>query len=384
MKLKGNETFNGLKRIAAALPAGWYHDPAQYATELENIFYRNWLYLCHASTFRNIGDFRQFTIGNRRVLLVRSAADTVSGYYNACRHRGALLCRERAGRLSGRLIVCPYHQWSYALDGTLVATSSQAEPAGFDRSGFSLLPVRVRVWRGGVFVSLAKDPPDISESFARGGDRISNWPMESLVVGHLWTKTVRCNWKLFWENFNECLHCPNIHPELCDLVPIYGRRITQARDAVDWQDHRHDPSPEYSGGLRPGADTWSMDGRALEHRFSGLDDEETKRGQSYFVSLPSVYIAAHVDYMRTVRVSPLGPEQTELEVEWLFSPQALADNPDLDNITSFAKRVITQDADASELNQAGIRSLGDTAGVLMPEEHYVKDFQDWIRMQCDG
>ena len=197
----------------------------------------------------------------------------------------------------------------------------------------------------------------MSEGFGRGSDRTENWPMDELVVGHTWNRVLQCNWKVFWENFNECLHCPNIHPELCDLVPIFGRRISYFRDHARWQEFEDRTDPQYTGGLRPGAHTWSGSGNPAPVRFSGLGEEEIQRGQSYFVSLPSVFIAAHVDYMRTVRILPIGPEETEISVEWLFLPEVLEqDNFDMADITDFTKMVMEQDARISEINQQGLHS----------------------------
>ena len=379
-KLTGGEDFDGLKRAEPSLPASWYYDADHYQTELERIFYRDWLYVCHASSLAEPRQFRRFDIGRQSILLVRDHDGALRGYHNSCRHRGSALCTEHEGRLRSKLIVCPYHQWSYALDGRLAAVSSHAEATDFDKADYPLFEVAVSEWRGGVYVCLADDPPDFEQGFVRGNDRIENWPMADLVVGHRWHKTMACNWKVFWENFNECLHCPNIHPELCELVPIYGRRISYFRDEPNWAQHRDDDDPKYRGGLRDGAETWSTSGRAGNVRFDSLSDEEIARGQSYFVSLPSVFIAAHVDYMRTVRILPTGPEETAIDVEWLFPPESLTtEGFDIDDITEFAKLVMQQDAEASELNQRGLQALPFEQGVLMPEEHYVKMFQDWVR-----
>ncbi len=381
-RLTGQEDFNGLTQTEATLPSTWYYDPNWYSHELEKIFYTHWLYLCHASTLRERRAFRRFTIGNQEIFVVRNEQDELKGFHNTCRHRGSALCLADQGTFPGRLIRCPYHQWSYTLDGHLVSTTSKAHPGDFDRTDYPLFPVSVREWRGGVFASLADDPPNIEQGFGRGSEKTENWPMEKLVVGHTYQKIMRCNWKIFWENFNECLHCPNVHPELCELVPLFGRGISHYRDDPNWQHHQHHAEPRYTGGLRPGAQTWSGDGQALNVRFDSLSEEEIQRGQSYFVSLPSVYIAAHVDYMRTVRILPLAPEETEIAVEWLFLPQAMAqDDFDRRNITDFATLVMEQDADASEINQRGIRSRKYRQGVLMPEEYHVKNFQDWVRRQ---
>ncbi len=315
---------------------------------------------------------------------MRDENGVLRGFHNTCRHRGSVVCEAKQGKFPNRLIRCPYHQWAYSLDGKLVATSSHAEAKDFDKQDFPLFQISVKEWRGGVFICLSDNPVDLEHSFSRDSDRTANWPMEELVVAHTWEKSMQCNWKIFWENFNECLHCPNIHPELSELVPIYGRRISYYRDEPNWPLHQESDDPQHIGGLRAGASSWSMNGDAMTQTFQGLTTQEVERGQSYFVSLPSVFIAAHVDYMRTVRILPTGPEQTEISVEWLVLPEALEQNQsDLKNITDFAILVMQQDAAASELNQRGIHSRKFDQGVLMPEEHYVKGFHDWIRNQME-
>ena len=135
---------------------------------------------------------------------------------------------------------------------------------------------------------------------------------------------MNCNWKIFWENFNECLHCPGVHKHLSQLVPIYGRGLMARHDDPEWERHADNDAPEFSGGLRAGAETWSRDGQAHGPIFAGLSDSERAAGQTYATHLPSMFVVGHVDYVRTVRLAPLGPEQTELTAEWLFSPEALA------------------------------------------------------------
>jgi Rieske 2Fe-2S family protein len=216
---------------------------------------------------------------------------------------------------------------------------------------------------------------------ADGGqsDRLDNWPLDTLVSGYTFAKVMNCNWKIFWENFNECLHCPSVHPELCDTVPIYGRAIMGERDDPHFPDHSGSDDPLSKGGLRPGAATWSMDGRQQGVGFPGLTEAERRAGQSYVTSLPSSFIVAHVDYVRVVRLRPFGPETTELHAEWLFPKETLEDACfDLANVTDFGTTVMEQDAQVCELNQRGLRSIRHHAGVLMAEEYYLKRFHDWV------
>jgi Rieske 2Fe-2S family protein len=172
-----------------------------------------------------------------------------------------------------------------------------------------------------------------------------------------------------------------VHPELCELVPIYGRAIMARRDDPDWESPARGGAPIFTGGLREGAETWSMDGRA-QGMLPGLTDAERVPGQRYGTVLPSVFIAAHIDYVRSVQILPLGPDTMELSAEWLFDPEMLA-RPDFDmrRITDFGTLVMDQDGAACELNQRGLRSAAFRQGVLMQEEYEVFLFQDWIRGQ---
>ncbi len=380
IRLDGNEDFDGLKRSEPTLPAIWYYDASHHDRELREIWYRQWVYVCRSDALSDPMTFRTVEIGTQNILVLRDAGGTIRAFHNTCRHRGSRLCTQDAGRMKSSLIVCPYHQWSYASDGRLVRTTSIAEAPDFDRDDYALFDVHVLEWRGCVFVCLADEPPSIDESFSRRNEVFSRWPLETLSTGHSWRKTMACNWKTFWENFNECLHCPNVHPELCELVPIYGRRISKVRDAPDWQEHMATGDPGYVGGLREGAESWTSDGSPAGDTLAGLGAAEVAMGQTYFVSLPSAFIACHADYMRIVRILPLGAEATEVQAEWLFPPETLT-RPDFDlaKVVDFGILVMEQDATASELNQQGLRSIRFEKGVLMPEEHHVFDFQNWVR-----
>ena len=214
----------------------------------------------------------------------------------------------------------------------------------------------------------------------RGAENLREFPLEKMVVGHRWIKSITCNWKIFWENFNECLHCPNVHPNLADLVPIYKRRLINEKDRPDWRKHIDESDPKFRGGLRAGAETWSKDGSAQGRILPGLSDADVARGQTYAVALPGSFIAGYGDHVRIVRLLPQGPEAIELTVEWLFPQETLDDlNYDLMNVVDFTVSVLEEDSAACELNQRGLHAVPFDAGVLMPEEYHLKTFHDWLR-----
>jgi len=374
--------FYGLKQLERSLPATWYYDPAQFALELEKIWYRNWVYLCRAETLRGAGAFRTFTVGTQPVLVVRDEEGALRAFYNTCRHRGAMLCSQSEGRLAGRAITCPYHAWSYRLNGELARIPSAGRAHHVVPGESALYSIALKEWKGFVYVNLGEAGKGISENFNGNTDTLAHWPLEDLVIGHRLTKRLACNWKIFWENYNECLHCPGVHPGLSSLVPIYKRGIMEPRDDPSWREHVADTDPSYQGGLRTGAATWSVDGRSLGHEFPGLSAEERRVGYHYMTSLPSHYLVAHVDHVRSSRLLPIGPEETELSIEWLFPKETLADPAvDIQRAVAFSAQVMAEDGAICEANQRGLRSRRHQQGVLMPEEYDVFRLHEWFRAE---
>jgi glycine betaine catabolism A len=258
-----NDTgYNGLTELTDGLPAESYFDPRNYERELQRIWYRNWVYVGRSSEVGRKRSFATFELGDQRILLVRDDAGQLQAFHNTCRHRGAELCKEPFGQLKSGQIVCPYHAWAYTMQGDLLRTTSKRHAQGFEVGNFPLYKVRAREWNGFIFVALTDDPPPFEKLFDLPIDRLKTWPLEDLVVGHVLLKTIQCNWKIYWENYNECLHCPGVHPKLSQLVPIYGRGLLEERDDPYWTVHATEEDPKFKGGLRSGAETWSLDGRA--------------------------------------------------------------------------------------------------------------------------
>jgi len=372
--------YTGLTVSREGLAASMYFDAAHYARELAAIWYESWIYVCPARQLPAARDYLTFELGDQSILLLRDESGRIRAYHNTCRHRGAALCRTSEGRLPPAGIVCAYHGWRYNLRGELLQTSSKSSAEGFDVRDFPLYPVAVREWNGLVFISLAKDPPSFETTFDQPLDRLDRWHLADLVVGHTLRKTIACNWKVFWENYNECLHCPGVHPKLVQLVPLFSRGLQDPRDDPAWRDHAQDEDPKYTGRLRAGAESWTMDGRPVGIAFPDVSEADRKAGQIYITGIPSVFIVAHVDYVRIVRLRPLGPEQMELSAEFLFLPETLADpSRDIMKAVEFTGLVMGEDGDVCELNQRGLRARAHSHGVVMPEEYLIAQFQDWVR-----
>jgi Rieske 2Fe-2S family protein len=368
------------QRALTTLPSHWYFDPAQYERELQRIWYRNWLYVCRADTLAEPRSFRTVSIGTQNILLVRDEEGCIRAFHNTCRHRGSVLCVDSSGQLPTRRIVCPYHRWSYSLQGELVGVPFLGTAEKICDESLTLYSIAVKEWRGFVFINLDDNPArDFDAIMDPHADELRNWPLETLKSGHTHQAVLRCNWKIFWENFLECYHCPGIHPELCQLVPIYRRAVSTAGEAHSVPEYSGSRDPQAIDGIRESAETWSMDGKVHGARFDGLTPEEVAQGYKFLMAWPTMYMVAHPDYVRIVSFRPLGPESLELTAEWLFPAETLAvTNFDMRNVTDFATLVMTQDGMVSELNQAGLHSIKHRHGVLVPQELDISRFHNWL------
>lgn len=376
--------YNALDEAVPTLPAAWYYDPYHYQIDLNAIWQRNWVYVCRADALEEPGAYQTLTIGKQNIFVIRNRSGAVSGFFNTCRHRGSIILQGESGVSRAHTVSCPYHQWCYSSDdGRLVATSSFQDPSGFEKDALGLFPIGVKNWRGFIFVNLDHEANwDDSVFLSDGAQALTNVPLEDLVVGAKWSKTIACNWKTYWDNYNECLHCPQTHPALVELVPIYKRRLLDPTDRPDWREYADSADPKHRGGVIAGAETWSTDGSTQGHYMAGLSEDDIARRVTYADLPPSTYIAMHVDHGRIVRLLPRGPEVTELSIEWLFTRDAINDaDYDRSRFTEFLITVQEEDSTVCELNQRGMHANPFKEGVLMPEEYSIKTMHDWIRAQ---
>lgn len=363
-----------LENTVPTLPSNWYFDPEHYQRELTEVWSRAWLCVGRVSDWAEPGDWRRITLADQQIMVVHGVDGDLRAFHNTCRHRGSVLCTGEQGRFRNGRIVCPYHAWVYSLDGRLQATPRRTPTANFDPDDFPLYPVALDTWGGFAFINLSDAPPALSDTLGGEAARLAKWPLAQLALAHREQHEVGCNWKVFWENFLECYHCPGVHPDLCRLVPMYGEARNDPNDLPEGHPLRHSGNP-----LREGAETWSIDGQTPLPFFESLGPEEREAGMTFSTLVPTMFVVGHVDYVRSVRVWPLGPERTRLTVDWMLLPEVLGAGVDIERLTAFARQVVTEDAGVCELNQQGLHSRRHEHGVLLPLEYDVLDFQNWVR-----
>ena len=357
-----------LERLEAGLPAAWYHDPAHYRRELEAFWFRGWVVACREEEIPAEGDWVVARIGNQSLVILRSAS-AIKAFHNTCRHRGSILCEKASGRFARGRIVCPYHAWTYDLDGKLVGTPRRMETPDFDAGDFPLFEVAVETWGGFVFVCLSSGKKfSVPEKYA-------NYGFANLRIGKRIVADVKANWKLLAENFAECFHCPPVHPELCNVVTAY-------QDAGAWGLRRKaEDKPEY----RPGATTLTMDGTSRLPAFAGLNEREKQTLYLAETVLPNLFLNIQPDYVNSHLMFPTGPESVRIVYDWLFEPRHLPlSAADLQHYVALWEVTNAQDARNCEWQQQGIHALPFEHGHYVPQEFDAHRFAQWVRRGLTG
>jgi Rieske 2Fe-2S family protein len=364
--------------LEVSLPSDWYTSDAVFKVEKERIFCREWLAVCRAEELPNPGDHRVLDVLGESILLLRNRDGALRAFYNVCRHRGARLCLasgepagawgvQLSGGVSGRLIVCPYHQWSYDLDGALVAAPHLGAESGFDKSSFHLYPVGVDTWGGFVFLHLT--PRESQSLQTQLGDvpaRTERYPLGDLRIGATRRYTVAANWKVLCENYNECYHCGGVHPELCAIVPSFRER---GGANLDW-----------SRGVahRDGAYTFTASGTTRRRAFPDLDADERVRHKGELV-YPNLFLSLACDHAAIFILQPRSPESTDIVCHFLFEPVELAKSDfDAGDAVEFWDLVNRQDWSICERVQQGLRARVHRSGYYAPMEDFNLDIRRYV------
>ncbi|MGZ5005947.1 MAG: aromatic ring-hydroxylating dioxygenase subunit alpha, partial [Chthoniobacterales bacterium] len=287
--------------------------------------------------------------------VLRDQKQVVHAFYNVCRHRGTRLCENPTGHFSA--IQCPYHAWTYALDGRLIGAPHMDDVPGFDKSDYSLGAVSLALWEGFIFVNLAATPTPLEEVFAPLAGKFAHWNLPQLRSARRIAYDVRANWKLIFENYSECYHCPGVHPMLSKVSPY---------DSAE-NDLCEGP---FLGGLMSitkGA-SLTMSGKACARPVGDMKGEDHAR-VFYYSIFPNMLLSLHPDYVMLHRLWPQSPGQTLIDCDWLFHPDAFArDDFHPEDAVEFWDVTNKQDWHVCELSQQGIASRAYRPGPYSPRE----------------
>lgn len=358
---------------ARMLPRAAYIDDDVLAWERRHLFDGTWVCVGRSDVVNKPRQQHATQIGTTGVLLVRDHDGTLRAFANICRHRGheLLPCGATAGRAS---ITCPYHAWSYELDGSL-RNAPRFSLDGFEATEFGLVPLRHHEWGGFVFVNASGDAPSFAEHAGDLVDLLANWPLEQLVPAATHAYDVQANWKLVHENYQECYHCPHIHPELC-RVSVHSSGCNDHGGAGAWVGGTLD--------LSPGAVTMSLDGSSGGVVIDSLSERE-QRTVTYVALFPNLLVSAHPDYVMTHRLEPVDATTTHVECQWLFPPEvAAADGFDPAYAVDFWDVVNRQDWNAVESVQRAMASPAYVPGVLAPLEDAVYEIVAMVARGYSG
>ncbi|MGD3106172.1 aromatic ring-hydroxylating oxygenase subunit alpha [Streptomyces sp. YGL11-2] len=364
--------------LIATLAGRYYTDPEIFRQEQDRVFERLWCCAVRSADLDRPGAFRTVRIGRESVLVTRNRAGELRAFLNVCRHRGARLCTEESGQVR-RNLQCPYHAWTYDLDGRLVAAPNLQKMPDIDRTERGLVTVALREWLGYAWVCLADEPPSfedtvIGAAVERLGDAaaVDRYRTEDLSLGRRITYDVRANWKLIVENFMECYHCATIHPELTDVLPEFAEGFA----AQYYVGHGAEFAPEAQG--------FTVDGSAGFGRLPGIADSQDRRYYAVTVR-PQVFINLVPDHVILHRMFPSAPDRTVVVCDWLYLPEVIDSGADVAKSVELFHRVNVQDFDACERTQPAMDSRAyRDGGVLVPSEHHIGAFHHWLTDRLEG
>lgn len=354
--------MSGGAHTLKTLQSRYYTDVDVFRGEMERFFFDAWICAGRSSAIPNAGDYFLRDVAGESVIVVRDAGGSIRAFYNVCRHRGTRMCSALEGSLPGR-IQCPYHGWTYGLDGALLG-APHMEEAGFCREEYPLHSVHTAEWDGHVFLHFGSSPEPLPKQLGDLPAKFAPWRMRELGLYRRITYEVQANWKLVVLNFNECLHCPLLHPALNRLTDYLGA-------------DNEPPAPGYLGGcmgFRGDAETMSMDGRRRRDYLPGLGEEERRKVCYYFV-YPNLMLSLHPDYMMVHTLWPKAVDHTQIVCEWYFHPAEMA-KPDFigDDAVEFWDVTNREDWKIVELSQLGIQSRAYTPGPYSRREALLSAF----------
>ncbi len=377
-----------------SLPADFYREQFVYQNDLEKIFYRRWIYAGHISQIAQPGQYFTVDFAEESVIVTRDKTDQVRAFINVCRHRGSRVCLEASGKVS--TFVCPYHAWTYGLDGQL--RSRRHMPDDFKREDFGLKPTGVSVFQGLIFINLDPNAPDLNTAFKPMESAFSIYQLENTRVAHQATFSVDANWKLAIENFMECYHCAPAHaeyscshalnspedyerlrPAMLEQSQRLGFELTSVDcsnpDGLDSVQYFYNRSALYEGYV-----TGSKSGDVVAPLLGQI--KQPGGGAADVQMGPATYAILYPDHAVLYRFLPTGVQTTDMEIVWLVEQNAVKDKDyRLDDLTWLW--TVTTEADKKIIlnNQKGVNSNFYQPGPLAQTESFVTNFIQWYLKQ---
>jgi Rieske 2Fe-2S family protein len=390
-----NQVLRQLKNrhVGFSLEQPFYTDPDYYKLDLQMIWYRDWLFVGHDCELPKKGSYFTLQIGDYPVVVVRGKDDQIRALHNTCRHRGSRVCTKERG--SAVRLVCPYHQWTYELDGSLLVGRQMG--TDFDKTQFGMKNVHCESVAGYIFICLANEAPDFAPVRAAVEPYMKPHRLSEAKVAHQSTIIEKGNWKLVWENNRECYHCAGNHPELCRTFPE-APTVTGVSGAIDdpvilehWErceaanlpsQFNMSPDGQFRVARMPlieGAESYTLSGRNAVARRLSDDVTIDSIGTMLLFHYPTTWNHLLGDHAISFRVTPIGPEETAVTTKWLVHKDAVEGvDYNLEELTHVWNMTNDQDRQIVEENAFGIRSPAYEPGPYSPvHEGGVMQFVEW-------
>jgi Rieske 2Fe-2S family protein len=358
--------------LQPALPKQMYIDPEHFLRERDEVLFNSWFCVGRVADLGldSAGRLTVVDVVGESLLLTSDRLGALHAAYNVCRHRGSQIVPVEPGSTPAKTSVgslrCPYHSWTYDLDGRLLKAPHTDGVSGFDPSSFGLRTVGIRTWSGFVFVDLsAGDATDFDAEIAPFAERLQRYPLNRLTTGLSFTYDVSANYKVLAENYNECYHCGPVHPELTRLVPSFGG----GGRTLDWAD-----------GIphRDGAWTFTMTGTTNRRPFPSLTEAERSRHKGELI-YPNLWLSCAADHVAAFVSEPLDAGHTRIRCDLLFEPEAVAaDDFSPHDAGDLWDLVNQQDWVVCESVQRGMRSRAYDQGWFAPMEDASADVRRWL------
>ncbi len=377
-----------------ALPRAFYTSAEMLDVDLAEVWYKDWLFAIPSCEIPKTGNFVTLQVGEYPVLIVRGADGQIRAFHNSCRHRGSRVCTAVKG--SAPKLVCPYHQWTYELDGRLLYARDMG--ADFKPADHGLKPVACVDAGGMVFVCLAETPPAVDGMVEAAKRYLAPHRLNEAKIAHESTIIEKGNWKLVMENNRECYHCAGSHPSLCrtfpdrpgytsmdehgNVEPIIAQHWAKCEAAGLPSRFHLDPDHQWRFVRIPllgAGESFTLDGKAAVPTKRLSTAPFADAGSLLFFHYPNSWNHFLGDHATVFRILPISPTETEVTTKWLVHKDAV-EGVDYDLKTLTQVWVATNDEDRAvvEENQRGVNSPAFVPGPYSRiQEDGVIQFVDW-------